>query len=178
MDTPAVVEVSNRHQQLQWAYWDSHEQFLGRDAFAGTSMASRWRPVPMWREGGDEGLAMADIMEGPQGALTMSDRAREVLAEFLDPAGEFLPVEADPPIHLWNCTRVVEALDPEATEGLQSGGRWIYLDRLVLRRAAVADEGFFCIPQGPGRLFATRWVVEAVDGAGLTGWAGKPVEVS
>jgi hypothetical protein len=117
--------------------------------------------------------------------LLISGRARQALADVLDATGQLIPadVEGDPHF-FYNCTRLLDAADPEASEvECHDNGLPSQFGRLVLRESIVGGETLFRVRwpadvlarslrpmPPPSRLFGTSAFVERVRAAALTGF--------
>jgi hypothetical protein len=79
----------------------------------------------------------------------MTIRAAESLRPLMEGHGEFLPLGGTPPWVVWNCTRVVDALDLTMTEGqvYPSSTLFMRVSRYVLRAAVVQSETIFKVPE-------------------------------
>jgi hypothetical protein len=102
-----------------------------------------------------------------------SPRAAEGLREFLEPNGELLPVIA--PLgtyYAYNVTRVIDALDIDASEITGFGRRQI--NRYAFKAESIDGHALFKIPQQRVEIYVTDAFVERVQELKLNGmWITK-----
>jgi len=145
-----------RHALDEYESLTASEQDIQRlvsiDAFKGQPLRPVWIPFPVWSQQSYEDGASrlpGDFANFVSGALAMTIRAAESLRPLMEGRGEFLPLGGTPPWVVWNCTRVVDALDFAKTEGhaYPSGKHFMQVSRYVLRAAAVHSETIFKVPE-------------------------------
>lgn len=153
------------------------------DAFKGEKLASQWKPLHVWPQDeyeDDRPRVLGDFARFAAGCLVMSKRAADGLSRFLAERGEFLKLVSDSPLVAWNCTRVINALDPDRTRGVKypGGTRYIRISKYAMRENAIIGEHAFKVPERPGTdIFVSAAFVEAVSELNLTGLRLEPVEV-
>lgn len=146
---------------------------------AGRPFGSAWRPLPV------VGVVDRDYPEPPSldaapisGYLAVSPRAVAALADLVEGFAEILPLDCDPPgYHLLHPTRVVDALDVEASDvepyhdgGVKRVRRW------VLRRGLLEGVPIFHLPQFVhSAAYVTDVFAARVAEAGLTGFDLRPL---
>jgi hypothetical protein len=116
----------------------------------GTPRGSTWRPISMRLidEEHGESLARSDSpWLGPH-ALIFREAAIEVLGPMLREYGELPPLScADAKLYVFNATRVVDALDEQASSIARfSSGRIMYVSRYAFRPESTAGIEIFKIP--------------------------------
>ncbi len=100
-------------------------------------------------------------------------KAVNVLAEFLKPNGELLPIICEGEEYfLFNTTRLVDALDEENSEVDRfDEGRIMGIDRYAFFKDKLVGETVFKLPQCPiGWVYATDPFVHRVLETGLRGF--------
>jgi hypothetical protein len=110
----------------------------------------------------------------------MSERAADGLGRFLTGRGEFLELVSDPPLVAWNCTRIVNALDPERTRGVKypGGTSYMRISKYVMLEDAITGEQIFKVPERRGTdIFVSAAFADAISELNLTGLRLEPVEV-
>jgi|JI10StandDraft_1071094.scaffolds.fasta_scaffold205569_3 hypothetical protein len=117
---------------------------------AGQRHLSGWSPIDMRLIEVDEGRQLWNSDApwlGPQ-ALIFGSRAVEQLGEVLQKHGELLPLLCPGAnLELYNATRIVDALDEEASSLKRFGsGRIIMVTEYVFKPEKVAEEDVFKIP--------------------------------
>jgi len=144
------------------------------DAFDGTPIAASWEPLRMFWETENGAFAPSDFSRVPGTGLIFSARALEALSDLLEGRGELLALEvADgSDYHLFNVTRVIDALDEERSElAYFSSGRVMDVDRYEFRPEELEGETLFKLAQFPrSRLYVTDAFVERAERAQLTGF--------
>jgi len=149
---------------------DDWHEFTSR--FNGTPMKDSWtgkelfKFVPRYLPKGDTPGFDATIP-------VFNAKAVKVLADLLEPNGELLPITCQgEDFHLFNVTRLVDALDEENSrlERFDDGRIWDVV-RHSFFAERLAGELVFKIPQLPlGDVYATDPFVERVKAAGLRGF--------
>lgn len=136
-----------------------------------------WSPleVELIRDG-SAGTAPSDlVMLGVEPAFTA--RAVEALQDVLFPFGQILPLRSvDGEFYLWNVTRMLDALDEEASELLRfpSSDRIMVVQRWSFRAAVVERAVAFKIPQMPvAYTFVTDAFMRRVEEERLVGFAPR-----
>lgn len=130
---------------------DNKSDFAAIDYLCdGTSRKATWRPIAMHLVRRDRGriLRKSDSPYLLSNSLIFRRSAMESLADLLEPHGEFLPLCCpDEELSLFNVTRVIDALDEEAStvSRLASGRIWM-VDRYVFRATEIAGVDAFKIP--------------------------------
>jgi hypothetical protein len=154
-----------------------------KDSFKGKEMASQWKPLRIWLQ--DEyddrrPRALGDFASFLPGCLVMSEHAAQGLSGLLAGRGEFLKLVSDIPLTLWNCTRIVDALDPTRTRGTKFPGsrsRYIHVSRYAMWENAVDNEHVFKVPERLGDIFVSKAFSDTVAELNLTGLRLEPVEI-
>lgn len=104
-----------------------------------------------------------------------SERAREGLADMLDPFGEWLPVVTanGGQYFIYNVTTIVDCIDHEGSELARfPGGRVYGANTLAFDAAAIGEQWCFRVPEGiTVSFFMQGEVLEQVDALGLRGLA-------
>ena len=133
-----------------------------------------WRPIPvrLIRENEGERLSRSDSPWLGSHAPIFRASALDVLGDLLEPHGEFLPLSC-PDARLWmfNATRVIDALDEEASSVVRfESGAIMMIDRPVFRLDRLADVHAFKIPSlrvSPvffGGAIVRRWMESELQG--------------
>jgi hypothetical protein len=140
----------------------------------GRRLLASWSPprVRLLKTSEQKPLRYSDLPSyAASDALVLRRTGLDALGPFLDADGEFLPLACDQAdLWLYNCTRVVDALDEEHS-GLTrfpSTGRIMRIDRYAFRPERLTDLRAFKIPQLPfSALFVSGAVVKAAREANL-----------
>jgi hypothetical protein len=140
----------------------------------GIPRRSTWMPIPMRIIREDEGktLVKSDSPWLGSHALLFRTSAVDALGPMLREYGELLPVECwDADILMYNPTRVIDALDEEASSVIRfDDGGLIMIRRHVFRADVVADIDIFRIPNfrvSPtfvSHRFVDRWMASGLKG--------------
>lgn len=139
----------------------------------GVSRAADWTPgvVVVDDDGGVLPLGDAPALIGlpPVFAQTAVDAVGDLLAA----DGELLPLTGGPlPLYFYNCTRIVDALDMEASEiSRYADGRLSHIERHVLRPQDFDAQLALLAQTRFGRVYATAAFMDAWHAAGLRGLA-------
>jgi hypothetical protein len=105
------------------------QRLVSIDAFKGQPLRSVWTQFPVWFQQSyedDAGRLPGDFANFVSGALAMTIHAAETLRPLMEGRGEFLPLDGTPWI-VWNCTRVINALDLTKTEGQAYPGGKLFM---------------------------------------------------
>lgn len=117
---------------------------------SGVPRRASWNAVPMQLVHKDEGrqLAESDSPWLGEHALIFRGRAASALDTTLRAYGELLPLEcSEADMSIYNVTRVIEALDEQASSVVRfSSGRIGIVQRYAFRAEAVRDVDVFKIP--------------------------------
>jgi len=147
----------------------------------GTSRKSDWVPIPVEygsRRHGERTDWDIDCGLGPLFFLTK--RGVEILSPLIEPYGEVLPlISGDGEFYAYNTTRVIDALDHEASDFTRfaSSGRISGWNHLAFKEDIVADVPLFLVPEFPkGRLFLTERFVDCYVKYSLKGVKFKLVQ--
>jgi hypothetical protein len=140
----------------------------------GTPRQLTWKPLAMRLIHEDQGqqLVTSDSPWIGDHALIFRARVVDALGPMLRQYGELLPLacsEAD--LVVYNATRVIAALDEEASSILRfSGGRIMMIQRYVFRGDLVGDTDVFKLPNlRVSPTFVSRHFVDHWRAAGLDG---------
>jgi hypothetical protein len=108
-----------------------------------------------------------------------------LLRPILEHAGEFLPLQSDEDVSLFNVTTVVDALDEGRSEIARfDDGSIMCIDRHVLGPDAIGDVELFRLPEHVTRMsgiYMRETMVHGIAGLGLEGigfelvWSDEPV---
>jgi hypothetical protein len=157
-------------------------RLVNEGAFKGQPMAASWVPLRVWMQEvyqDDRRRILGDFVNFISGCLVMTARAADALGAMLRPAGEFLSLDSDLPLVAWNCTEVINALDPARTKGVKypSGVGYMRVSRYVLRQDSLDDHAIFKVPERVGSdLFISDATARAIEDHGLVGLSLEPVE--
>jgi hypothetical protein len=140
----------------------------------GMPVGVSWVPprVFLWKGDDSPPLRRADMPWFADGALVVTLRAKEALAEVLGADAEILPLLHDgEDLWLVNPWRQVDALDEENSEveRFRSSGRVKRIKRYSFREDKVKEISCFTIPQQENVMFVASSVADAAQQAGLTG---------
>lgn len=140
----------------------------------GTTRATTWQPVKVAVIESDEGaeLRPSDSPWLGSNALIFSTRAREALGSFLDQHGELLPLDCSGrELSVFNPTRIIDALDHEATDAWRfDDGRIMRITRHMFREDVVRGVHMFKIPDmRVSPTFVSQDFVDAWSAANLVG---------
>jgi hypothetical protein len=145
----------------------------------GTPLRTGWTPLSMRVIRKDEGreLMVADSPWLGSHALIFRPRAVEALRPLLWENGELLPLTCSEKVLMYNATRVVDALDEEASSLLRfSGGRIMMIKKHVFREDAVVDLDIFKIPNlRASSTFVSQRFVDQWKACNLRGLDFRPV---
>lgn len=127
--------------------------------------------------------AISDFPTFWVGVLAVSRRAREVLNELLEPAGEFLPLDGLNGEYVgYHCLRTQVAVDEAETEkalkqtAIRSFASPTFLP--VLQKKAIDDIDVFRLPQSFGKLFVSQRFKDEYERAGLSGLDFRAVSLT
>jgi hypothetical protein len=149
----------------------------------GTPRQATWRPpsVRLVREDEGKKLAASDSPWHGSYVLILRRQAIDDLWPILRENGELLPLACpDAELHMFNPTRVLDALDEQASSIERfEDGRIMLIRRHVFRPALVRGVDIFKIPNPrAGSIFVSERVVQVWTSAGLRGltfqrlWSG------
>lgn len=146
------------------------------DWFCGKPIGKRWVPlrVEILRDKEHKDRPSSDFPGFGAGRPTFSDRAVEILRDFLEDNGEIFPLDCeDRNYYVFNVTRMVDALDEENSDVERfSSGRIMEVNRFAFYPDKVRDLSIFKIPQFPiGDVYVTDSFTNRVKSANLTGFA-------
>ena len=169
------IYVPLSHEGFELCQPEKQEDFEVIDSLIdGTPRQKTWRLIPMRLIHHDEGknLSPSDSPWLGSHALIFKRAVIERLGKILKQYGELLPVvcpEAE--LLIFNPTRVVDALDEQASSVLRfSGGRIMLVDRYVFRAEAIANVDIFKIPNlRVSPTFMSERIVELWRTTGLQG---------
>lgn len=139
----------------------------------GVERASAWR-VPKFRLiSRDQGVNLVPVDMPWLGshALLLKHRAMDALGPSLSPFGELLPVPCSTKLWLFNPTRVIDALDQDASKVVRfSSGRLMHVDSYAFRLPCVATASVFKIPDfRASPTFFSQEMVQTIQDLGITG---------
>lgn len=141
-------------------------------------MQPHWRPVRMDILREDEKgnpRAYSDFPWYGRHVLMMKPRAVRLLRPILEHAGEFLPLQSDEDVSLFNVTTVVDALDEDRSSIARfDDGSIMWIDKHVLRPEAIGDVAMFRLPEHVTRvsgIYMRETVVHRIAELGLEGIA-------
>lgn len=144
------------------------------DTFDGTPRASAWEPLRMFWETEDGAFAPSDFSRVAGGGLVFNARALEALGDLLEGRGELLPLELidGGDYHIFNVTRLIDALDEERSElAYFRSGRIMDVDRYEFVSEKLVDQTIFKLPQFPrSPYYVTDAFVSRAERAELTGF--------
>lgn len=172
-----VLDSADRHARLR----PDPDHRARLRAWDGSPRAHDWTPLPVTLVTADDDgpLATSDCPSLGGAPPAFSARAVEVLRDLLEPHGELLPLACDDgEFWAYNCTRVVDALDEDASEVVRfrSSGRVNSIVRHVLRPAELTNVPVFRLASAPDLYtYVTDAFTEHVTSAGLIGFAPRPV---
>lgn len=98
------------------------------------------------------------VMRPLSGALVMTLRARDALADLLEPCGEIFELESPSRTRLFafNALSCLDAIDHEAVEGRRlTSGRYSSVTKFAMRQDIVADADVFKIRYFPSAIYVT-----------------------
>lgn len=155
---------------------ESDDMELLMDRFHGVPIRDQWEPIRMYWETNAGTRPLSDFSTIIGGGVVFNARALEALGDLLEGRGEMLPLEVEAPdaYHVFNVTRLSEALDEERSEFVYfSDGRIMVTadDRYEFDVAELASETIFKLPQIPEVYeYVTDAFRQRVEEAGLTGF--------
>lgn len=140
----------------------------------GVPRLTEWEPpdLEFFHEGGEGPGRTSDSPWMNARILVFRESVLERLGGNLDTCGELLPARSDQgPLWLYNVTRVLDALDEEASSlrRFKSSGKIMYIDRYELLPAAV--EGVFAF-----KIAALKNSHVLVSGAFVDSWEASGLE--
>jgi hypothetical protein len=139
----------------------------------GTSRRDSWSPPPVrvLKSSERKRLKYSDLPHFSGHVLVLREPAVDALGELLSPDGELLPLDCvDAPLWLFNCRRVVDALDEEHSQLVRfpSTGRIMLVDSFAFRPEPLLGVNAFKVPQlVRSSLFVTSELVAAAHRANL-----------
>jgi hypothetical protein len=143
---------------------------------AGKPLLPSWSQVPMHLvrfEHDGSFLVASDAPWLGSHALVLKKGAVDAMRPILDANGELLPVQSeDTPLHLFNATRIVDALDESASAivRFRDSQRVMRITKYAFRAAALANVDCFRIPQlRVSPIFMSERFIDAWSAARLTG---------
>jgi hypothetical protein len=136
----------------------------------GAPRRASWKPVAVLHRG--RKLAHSDAPWLSSGALIFRSTVLNAMRAMLEEFGELLPLKcSDPDLVLYNPTRVIDALDEQASSVERfASGRIMSIDRHVFRTELVSNVDVFKIPNlrvSPTYLsqsFVARWEASGLKG--------------
>ena len=145
------------------------------------SVATTWRPLsvePIIETAADQHKVLSDF-PNCWVTPTFSSRAVLKLRDLLAVHGELLPLR-NQPYHFYNVTKLVDALDEQASIIRRfSSGRIMQITKCVLRAGSLDGSAIFRLPQfRRTAVFVDGLFMDRVLDAGLTGFVFEPVVVS
>lgn len=146
----------------------------------GTSRVESWRPIAMRIIREDEGRRLVESDSPWLGshALIFRPRAIQVLGPLLRQYGELLPLDCDgAELAMYNPTRVLDALNEEASDVMRfGGGRIMMIKRHVFRQDVIREIDIFKIPSlRVSPTFVSHRFVDLWRSTGLKGLEFKQV---
>lgn len=140
----------------------------------GERRSDDWKPIPVRLVAEDEGRPLLESDSPWLGAhaLVFRRRAIDVLGDLLETHGELLPLDcAEAELHVFNATKVIDALDAERSSVVRFGeGRIMRVERYVFRPEALRGIHVFKIPDlRVSPTFVDEHFVERWTSAGLVG---------
>lgn len=159
--------------------WTTHDRSLERIAVStapGSAVADSWVP-PI---GDVRRIARLGVGDFPYWLDPLfSARARDGLADLLDPHGEWLPVvtTSGGEYFVYNVLTVIDCLDRARSRLARTPSGYVYgARRLEFDPDAIGDCCCFRVPEGiTPSFYMTDPVVERIDALGLRGLA--PIEI-
>ena len=139
----------------------------------GTLRRDTWLPPPVrvLKSSEHRRLRYSDMPHYSSSVLVLREPALDALGDLLSTDGELLPLDcADAPMWLFNCCRVVDALDEESSRIVRfpSSGRIMRVESYVFRIERLVGINAFKIPQlARSTLFVTSPIVQAARQAKL-----------
>jgi hypothetical protein len=114
--------------------------------------------------------------------LVIRDRVLPSLRPVLATYGEFLPVDCEEPVALFNPTVIIDALDEErSTIARFTDGEVLAIERHVFKPDAIGDAGIFKLPGRSSAIYLRETMVRRFGELGLRGvafdmvWADEEV---
>jgi hypothetical protein len=146
----------------------------------GASRGATWKPIPVHIVHEDRGRSLkpSDAPWLESHALVFRPKASRALETLLLEHGELLPLACDEaPLAILNVTRVVDALDEQASDITRfSSGRVMMVNRHVFHADAIGNAAMFKIPNlRVSPTFVTQRFIDAWGSAGLEGLQFKPL---
>lgn len=144
----------------------------------GSPLAKDWTPIKVRRGHPTSNKKKAKEADFPWyggGAhMVLRRRAVDALRPFLDKYGELLPLEDEDGVELFlfNCLKIVDALDRENSEitYFDDGEKIMWIDKYSLRPNVVGNLEMFRLTQGGiSNIYVSQVFVDAVKGAKLVG---------
>lgn len=104
-------------------------------------------------------------------APVLRERAVARLRHELEPYGEFLALDCDEPIALFNVTNVIDALDEPSSQILRfdDDGSIMEIQRYQFIPAAIEGHDLFKLPMRASSIFVTDHLIEKLKRTGLVG---------
>lgn len=144
------------------------------------SVADVWAPIPMrlLTEDGGEHFARADFPWLGEQTLVMRQAAADVIGPLVEGQAELLPLQAsDAELWMLHVMEARNALDFDRSDLVQfSSGRIMTIREHTFVASSLEGVRCFKIPQMPsGSVYFTGELVEAIEAAGLSGFAVREV---
>jgi len=157
----------------EWVYVPSEADRAMLRELDGTPRREGWRPplARLLKSSDRKRLKYSDMPHYSTDVLVLREPAMKALEPLLRPDGEFLPLDcAEAELWLFNCTRVVDALDEErsAIVRFSSSGRIMRVEKYAFRAGPLQGVFAFKVPQLlRSEIFVTAGVAQAAREAGL-----------
>lgn len=174
------LDVAERQQWILPTEDEDFERFFALD---GTPVRD-WSPPRMEFldvDGNGEPRCYSDFPWLGSHAPIVRERARDRLTPLLLRYGEFLPLDCDEPVWLFNVTHVIDALDEEASAIVRfDDGDILDIERFVFRSEAIGEALVFKLPMRASCTFVTAPLVSRIGSLGLEGvrfellWTAEP----
>lgn len=163
---------ANRFAGLLCADERDLDRLVGR--FHGAPIGDRWEPIHMYWETNNGSRPVSDFSTISGGGIVFNDRALEALGDLLEGRGELLPLEVEGAgeHHVFNVTRISDALDDDRSEFVYfRSGRVMDIDTYEFDPQRLSAETIFKLPQIAAMYkFVTDVFRRRVQEAGLTGF--------
>lgn len=148
---------------------DLFERFFTLDG----SRRPDWQPPEMEiLKTGDDGepLKYSDFPWFLSDAPVLRERAIERLRQDLEPYGEFLPLDCEEPIALFNVTNVIDALDEPRSRIIRfDDGSILDIERYAFIPAKIHGQHLFKLPMRASAVFVSGRFIERLKRTGLVG---------
>lgn len=132
-----------------------------------------WQPPAMEiLKSGDDGepLKYSDLPWFLSCAPVLRERAIDRLRQDFEPYGEFLALDCDEPITLFNATNVIDALDEPNSQIVRfDDGSILDIERYAFLPTVIQGHDLFKLPMRASSVFVSDGLIEKLKRTGLVG---------